>query len=126
VNPEELLAGARDLASAGNRRLGASRSVGAALLARQALETAIDDVWARTVPGLAACSARAQLIALPTYVPPLLAGDVAYCWSRLSRACHHDAYELPPAPAELEHLLDIVDELLSVSNTGFVVGQPSW
>ena len=113
MNPKELLAGARDLASSTDRRLGTSRSVGAALLARQALESALDDLWVRTVPGLALCSARAQFIALPAYVSPVLAGDVAYCWSRLSRACHHDAYDLPPSPAELEHLLDIVGDLLA-------------
>lgn len=101
---------ARQLAAEPNRKLGATRLLAAALLLRQALEDAIDQHWARTVPAMAKVSGRAQLISLPFYVDPRLAGQVAYAWCRLSTVCHHDAYELPPSLEELERLADIVDD----------------
>ena len=87
-----------------------------ALLARQALETALDDYWRQHAPGLERCSMRAQLLCLPSYLHgddgDDLAERTAYAWIRLSRACHQHAYELPPTAAELAGWIDIVDEVV--------------
>jgi hypothetical protein len=81
----------------------------AALLIRQALETALDDVWARTAPGVADASARAQLLCLAEYLGDrALAGEVSVAWAALSRACHHQAYSLPPTAVELGQWIAVV------------------
>src|SRR5437868_9846559 len=79
-----------------------------ALLARHALEFALDGLWRRRAPGLERCSMRAQLLCLPAYLATDgdLATRVSYAWSGLSRASHHHAYELPPAAAELSDWID--------------------
>ncbi len=71
-----------------------------ALLARQALESALDDFWKVREQ----CSMKAQLLCLPYYLqapsPKSQADDLAqrvsYAWAGLSRACHQHPYELPP------------------------------
>jgi hypothetical protein len=88
---------------------------GAALLARQALEEALDAWWRRRAPGLEQCSTRAQLLCLPDYLRRSdLAEQIAYAWSGLSRACHHHAYELPPTAAELESWIGTVEVLVNL------------
>ena len=84
-----------------------------ALLARQALESALDDLWRLRAPGVELCSARAQLLCLPFYLggDSVLAERVSYAWAGLSRACHHHPYELPPTSVELLGWLAAVDEL---------------
>ena len=86
-----------------------------ALLARQALEGALDDLWRLRAPGLEHCSARAQLLCLPSYLPghEELAERVSYAWSGLSRACHQHPYELPPTSSELLGWLTTVDQLVA-------------
>jgi hypothetical protein len=85
-----------------------------ALLARQALESALDDLWRLRAPGLEQCSVRAQLLCLPYY----LSGDdklperVAYTWVGLSRAVHFHPYELPPTSSELLAWLTTVAQLV--------------
>ena len=119
----DLTSLARQLATTPDRRLGSTRSIAAALLLRQALEATLDRWWADTEPGLESCSARAQLLSLPSYLDAPLAGEVTYCWYRLSSICHHHAYELRPAPTELEHLVDIVERLSAVVLTRDEPGQ---
>jgi hypothetical protein len=88
---------------------------GAALLARQALEEALDALWRRRAPGLEQCSTRAQLLCLPDYLRRSdLAEQIAYAWSGLCRACHHHAYELPPTAAELESWIGTVEDLVNL------------
>ena len=84
-----------------------------ALLTRQSLELALDDLWHRRAPGVEQCSARAQLLCLPSYLRgnEVLAEQVAYAWSGLSRACHHHAYELPPTFEELAGWIEVVERL---------------
>jgi hypothetical protein len=86
-----------------------------ALLARQALEAALDDLWRLRAPGLEQCSARAQLLCLPAYLPgnEELAERVSYTWAGLSRACHQHAYELPPTSSELLVWLATVEQLVA-------------
>jgi hypothetical protein len=86
------------------------------LLARQALETALDDYWRRRAPGLELCSMRAQLLCLPSYLhgdgADGLAERTAYAWIRLSWACHQHVYELPPTAAELAAWIDTVGQFV--------------
>jgi hypothetical protein len=85
-----------------------------ALLTRQALELTLDELWKRRAPGLERCSARAQLLCLPSYVRDQeLARQVSYAWSGLSRACHQHAYELPPTSTELGYWMDTVEQLVA-------------
>ena len=86
-----------------------------ALLARQALEIALDDLWRLRAPGLEQCSARAQLLCLPFYLSGdhELAARVSYSWSGLSRACHHHPYELSPTSSELLGWLAAVEQLVA-------------
>lgn len=83
----------------------------AALLGRQALETAIDHVE----PSLREATARARLLCLPELVGEDLAHDVAHAWSALSRATHHHAYDLPPTADELLTWLEVVDRMVQRS-----------
>jgi hypothetical protein len=117
MDPAGLVATARSLIDSSDRQLGSTRLLAGALLLRQALEDSLDHYWSRTVPGMEKVSGRVQLVSLPFYLEPArLASDVTYAWYRLSASCHHDAYELPPAPEELVGLADIVDRLLSASD----------
>jgi hypothetical protein len=85
----------------------------AALLARQALEETLGDLWLRRAPGMQRATARAQLACLADYLgDPGLAGDIVFTWSALSSACHHHEYELAPTAVELERRLDTVDRLV--------------
>ena len=95
-----------------------------ALLARQALEAALDDFWRRHSPGMELCSMRAQLLCLPYYLQDLktprpqdlgerhLAERVSYAWAGLSGACHQHPYELPATLAELRGWLGTVEEFI--------------
>ena len=74
----------------------------AAHLCRQALEASLDELWRAKLPEMSDSSMRAQLICLPTYLSDDdSAGHVAYTWSALSNACHHQIYELSPTSTEL-------------------------
>src|SRR5678810_1077773 len=83
-----------------------------ALLARQALETTLDDLWSLRAPGVEQCPFRAQLLCLPYYLTgdDKLAERVSYTWAGLSRAVHHHAYELPPTSSELLQWLTTVEQ----------------
>jgi hypothetical protein len=103
---------ARRLANNENQKLGATRNLAAALLLRQALEDAMDELWERTVPGMKPLSTRAQLITLPFYTDPDLAAQIQFTWCQLSGACHHDSYELPPPLHEIEKAAETVERLV--------------
>lgn len=64
------------------------------------------------MPGLETVSMRAQLACLPTYFKDgARAGQVAYTWSALSKACHHHTYEIAPTEAELRGWIEVVASL---------------
>ena len=84
----------------------------AAILARQALEAALEHLWSNAAPGVENASARAQLACLNGYIEAQLASRVRYTWYGLSAACHHHAYELPPTASELEGWLADVEALI--------------
>jgi hypothetical protein len=84
-----------------------------ALLARQALQSSVLELWQRRKLGLQGCSMRAQLICLRTYLGDVeLASRVGHCWSALSRACHHHPYELAPTASELHDWFGVVEKLI--------------
>lgn len=79
---------------------GWQRSV--ALLTRQAVEGAVDQLWAERSAAMLEANWRSKLTALTGYVPRDLAAEVAALWWILSRACHRHPYELAPTRAELD------------------------
>ena len=108
-----LLAQARDLMARPDAATVGRWPRATALLARQALETRIDEVYAEREPSLVGVSARAKLLCLPRYVDADVAHEASYVWSALSNACHEHAYELPPTTEELGRLLDMVERLVT-------------
>ncbi len=112
ADPRELLSDARALTAARGVAVGVWPRA-AALLARQALEGALDGFWQRRDLGLDDTSTHAQLLCLPTYLGAAPAREASWTWWSLTRACHHHPYELPPTSAELELLFATVDQLLT-------------
>lgn len=91
---------------------GWARSV--ALLARQALEDAVDAVWARHAPGMSQATGKSRFVALRYYVgDPDLARRAHHVWTRLSDASHHHGYDLAPTAAELRIWVDAVADLVT-------------
>jgi len=112
-SPSALVAAARDLVRRPTAGTAGLWPRAAALLARRALEEALDELWSKRAPGLERATARAQLVCLPEYLGDrALAGEVVFTWSALSDACHHHLYELAPTAAELGRRLDAVDRLV--------------
>ena len=114
--PAELVAIARQLVARTDAKTAGVWPRAAALLGRQALETALDEWWrAKGIP-LNECTTHAQLLCLSTYLrDDDSAGQLRYAWSALTRACHHHPYELPPATGELEGWLSVIDTWLGQS-----------
>lgn len=113
MTSEELLKHARDLTRYADPSTAGRWSRAAALLTRQALEGALDDLWAEKAPAVARCSAHAQLLCLDRYLGDAEASARAsFAWASLSRACHHHVYELAPTAAELSGWIDDVDAVL--------------
>ena len=78
---------------------GGSWARAVALLARQGLERALDELWTVRGVELSPVSTHAQLLCLRAYlIDDALAADVRYAWGALSRACHHHPYELARRP----------------------------
>ena len=107
-----LLRAARDLLERPDPMTAGIWSRATALLTRQALEAALDDLWRAL--GLELCSMRAQLICLPSYLHDdvELADQVSYSWAGLSRACHQHPYELAPTSSELLAWIAAVERLV--------------
>lgn len=90
----------------------------AALLARQALEMAVDDFWSSRRLAIASCSTLSQLICLREYLGDgQLAGQIHHAWNALSRACHQHPYELPPTVGELRSWIAVVASFASPGNS---------
>ena len=115
MTPGELLASAHELI---NRPGAATTGVwprAAAMLARQALEGAVDTRWAaqaQTV-GMAQATMRSQLICLPEYLDAAVARQVTFAYAALTRACHYHPYELAPTAAELTRWICDVEALVA-------------
>lgn len=77
---------------------------GAALLGRQALEEAVEGLWADRLDEDRRPTARSQLLCLAV-VDPAAARRASHLWWALTRACHQHAYELTPTIDEIRELL---------------------
>jgi hypothetical protein len=129
VNPGQsaLVTVARDLLERSDPMTAGIWPRATALLARQALEAALDDLWRIRAPGIEHCSVRAQLLCLPYYVNGAaeLADRVGYAWAGLSRACHQHPYELSPTASELLGWLTTVEQLVAHVGAASAVRQTS-
>lgn len=126
LSPRELLAHARDLLQRAEPATAGIWPRACALLARQALEATLDDLWAVRAPGLERCSAHAQLLCLTQHLSETgdLPARARYAWTGLSRACHQHPYELPPTVGELNGWMDVVGELQrEVARVGVAAGE---
>ena len=84
----------------------------AILLARQALEEALDDFWRARAPDLLNASMRAQLLCLgPLMNNDRDAADVDQLWGALSNACHFDALQPTPGAVEVRSWLTDAERL---------------
>jgi hypothetical protein len=84
-----------------------------AWLIRLALETSLDQYWARVLPEAGRCGMRPQLLLLHRYADPRTAANAKDAWLGLARATHHHAYELAPTAAELRHWHDLVTDVVT-------------
>jgi len=82
-------------------------------LIRLALEHALDELWLAREPDLAACSTRAQLLALARFRDEDIARRFGELWYTLSRAAHHHPYELAPTAREIRGWLDEARALIA-------------
>jgi len=113
----QLVAVARDLLKRASPVTAGLWPRAAALLARNALEIAVDEYWTRKRIPLEPCTTHTQLICLREYMDDAdLAGRVHHAWNALSRACHHHPYELAPTAAELETLFESVAQFLTAQS----------
>jgi hypothetical protein len=115
MTPADLLGEARELMARTDSATAGIWPRTSALLIRQALEQAVRSRWAALpdTAGLASASMRSQLTCLPYYLDVKLAGQVAYVWAALSRACHYHPYELAPIAAELTGWIGDVERLIT-------------
>jgi hypothetical protein len=104
----ELLALAERVLDEPSISLAACRRRAAAVLGRQALEAALDELWTARRLTLADCSTRAQLACLRSYLgDDRLAAEIHDTWGALTSVCHHHPYELGPTATELRAWLDM-------------------
>lgn len=83
-----------------------------AILARQALEASLSELWTKREVRIGWASERSQLLCLPQVLENrALAADATLAWNALSEACHQHPYDLSPTADELAGWLEIVDEL---------------
>ncbi len=119
VTPSELLEAARSLMERPDAATAGVWPRASALLARQALEEALDGVWASGdgANSVADCSMRTQLLCASSYADPVLAEQIAWVWAELSRGCHYDTYELAPTATELDQWMRMIDGLIAELGT---------
>lgn len=100
-------------------RGGAGWARNVVLLARQALEDAIEEFWTRRSPGMEQATGRSRLVSLRFYVDdPTLARLAEHTWCTLSDASHYHAYDLAPTAGELRSWLDTVADIVGRLGTG--------
>ena len=119
MTPDELLAAAKDLMQRPDTLIAGIWPRAAALLARQALEAAMADLWASQPQAaeMSSHSMRSQLLCLTAYLDPGPAGRAAYVFAALSHACHYHPYELAPTAAELTGWLDQAAQIVTQLQT---------
>lgn len=123
MEPEELIESAREVLD-GRTPPGAWPRA-SAFLARQALESVLDEYWRERWPGVERASRATQLLCLRYLLDPALAADASLAWHALSRACHHHAYELAPVSEELDVWIRQVDGVIMRIRAASPGGAPS-
>ncbi|RMI35095.1 hypothetical protein [Nocardia stercoris] len=113
VTVEERLAAAADLLDGEVTDAGGLWSRATVWILRLTVEQALDELWWQVAPDLARCSMRAQLLALAPYTGARLADRVSALWANLSRAGHHQDFELAPTAAELRGWYTETTELVA-------------
>ena len=109
VDAHGLTSAARDLLRIDTAATAGLWPRAASLLARQALELGLEQLYRVVAPGLEDTSMRCQLLCAGTMLNDRrLGGRVAATWNVLSDGCHHRAYELPPTSSELNAALETV------------------
>jgi len=84
-----------------------------AALARSALELAVNQTIDQRAPGAIRGNMRSKLIVLKDLGDLDSGREVTWAWGELSRCCHQHAYELSPAPAEIQHLVEQVESVVN-------------
>ena len=85
------------------------------LLARQALEDALDEFWCARSPDLRQASMRAQLLCLGALMHNEHdAADVDQLWGALSEACHFNAVQPTPGAAQVHAWLNQTEQLCAL------------
>jgi hypothetical protein len=114
ATPHDLIALARTILDDHQAKWTPSWARATALLTRQALEDALDDLWRARDLKMDRVSARAQLLCLSAYLKDDdLSAEVRHAWGTLSRACHHHPYELAPTSTELRRWIEAVGALVA-------------
>jgi len=113
VDAHDLVSAARDLVRSDDPATATWWPRAAALLGRQGLELAMDQLWQTTAPGLEQVrSMRVPLLCVgPLLNDRALGGRVNAAWHVLSNGCHHRVYDLPLTATELNVALETVWEL---------------
>lgn len=112
VDAHGLVSAARDLIRIDDSTTAGLWPRAAALLGRQGLELAMEQLWRAVAPGLERTSGRCQLLCVGAMLNDReLGGRVGAAWKLLSEACHHRVYELAPTALELHGALETVWEL---------------
>lgn len=83
-----------------------------AILARQALEDAIDQTWTGPAAEMRSRSWTDKFTCLPWYIDPDCARRARHTWHALTNACHAHPYELAPTAGELHAWIAEVDGVL--------------
>ncbi|WP_225593833.1 hypothetical protein [Mycolicibacterium fortuitum] len=89
----------------------------AAFLARQALETIIDQRCSALKADAPWANSRSKLVVLKSLDTAEAADRAALAWNRLSVACHVHAFEMQPSTAEVEYLCGVVASLIPAEST---------
>jgi len=105
--PTQLLIAAAAVLANDEAVLDGRRSVTAAALARQAIESAVDQWLAANGAGGWSNRREAFLCLAALHPDPALARQLHDTWARLSSACHATSYELPPITSELERWIAV-------------------
>lgn len=112
VTPLDLADDARTLLMDDRARTAGIWPRAAAVLARQAIELALDHLWQLRAPGLGYTPYRCQLLCLSTFLgDEELAERTAVAYWALSRALHHHPYELAPTHTELAACIAVARDL---------------
>jgi hypothetical protein len=119
ADAHDLLSAARDLIRTDSSATSGIWPRGAAILARQAIESSLDELWTLRSPGMKDTTCRCQLLCLGDFLHDKeLSGRVNVTWDGLSRACHIRVYELAPAVEELQAWLECAWELADAVERG--------